>query len=72
MLSVGCRRSAIQARLDESAAIMDSLPDSAFAILKSINPKDIGGKRLNAEYALFMSQAQYKNLSTSMMTRLSQ
>ena len=61
MLSVGCRRSAIQARLDESAAIMDSLPDSAFAILKSINPKDIGGKRLNAEYALFMSQAQYKN-----------
>ncbi len=61
MLSVGCRRSAIQARLDESAAIMDTLPDSALAILKSINPKDIGGKRLNAEYALFMSQALYKN-----------
>ncbi len=61
MLSVGCRRSAIQARLDESAAIMDTLPDSALAILKNINPKDIGGKRLNAEYALFMSQALYKN-----------
>lgn len=61
LLSAGCGRLAVVSRLDKAVAIMDSLPDSALAILRNINPKDIKGSRLNAEYALFMSQALYKN-----------
>ena len=47
--------------IDESAAIMDCFPDSALIILQEIDSNEISGDRLKADYALFMSQALYKN-----------
>ncbi len=61
ILLSGCRQLAVRSLIDESASIMDSLPDSALKILQNINPDEISGERLKADYALFMSQALYKN-----------
>ncbi|MDE6190918.1 MAG: hypothetical protein K2G47_04760 [Muribaculum sp.] len=55
------RDKAAIARLDSADSLMESQPDSALCILKSINRDIITGNETKARYALLMSQALDKN-----------
>ena len=57
----GCGGSYVNARLDITESLMESRPDSALAILDSINPSGLNGKSRKARYALLRSMALDKN-----------
>lgn len=60
----GCTNSKIVEELERADELITNQPDSAFAIIKSINPDDIHGRADRAFYALLYTQAQYKNYET--------
>lgn len=57
---VGCS-GAPDRTLYEAEAVMTEHPDSALALLRSLNPGEIRGKSSRALYALLFTQAQFKN-----------
>lgn len=57
---VGCS-GAPDPTLYEAEAVMTEHPDSALALLRSLNPGEIRGKSSRALYALLFTQAQFKN-----------
>lgn len=59
----GCsgRRTGAWARMDKAEAIIESYPDSAFALLKTIDTVSLGDAEERARYALLMSMALDKN-----------
>lgn len=57
----GCGGSYVNGRLDIAESLMESRPDSALAVLDSINPSDLNGKSRKARYALLRSMALDKN-----------
>ncbi len=58
LAAAACSR---DARLDTAAALMYPAPDSAMAVLGSIDPAGLRSDALRARYALLYSQAQNKN-----------
>ncbi|MDE6334188.1 MAG: hypothetical protein K2L77_06025, partial [Muribaculaceae bacterium] len=58
LLSAACGH---DSRLDTAAALMYPAPDSAMALLDSIDPASLHGEHEHARYALLYSQAQNKN-----------
>lgn len=62
VLSVACsRNNDIDNALSHAESVMEDYPDSALAILDTINPASLSGGRQNALYALLITQARYKN-----------
>ena len=57
----GCTSTKVKEELVRVEELMSNHPDSAFTIIKSINPDDIRGRADRAFYALLYTQAQYKN-----------
>lgn len=51
----------ISAMLSDAESLMELQPDSALAILESLNPDTLGPRNLRARYALLLSQAHDKN-----------
>ena len=51
-------------QLLKADSLMQLRPDSALNILKSISPKKLSTRADNAYYALLLTQAQDKNLTT--------
>lgn len=47
--------------LDSACMLMDEQPDSSLNILLSINPSDIKSEYLQAQYALYLTQAKHYN-----------
>ena len=60
MLS-GCVEPTPDRRLLRAEGLIDSLPDSALAILSAIEPSTVNGKRNTALYGLLLTQARHKN-----------
>ena len=60
-LLLGCTNPQITAELEKVDELMSNHPDSAYALIRSINPDDIHGRDDRALYALLYTQAQYKN-----------
>ena len=60
MLS-GCVEPTPDRRLLRAEGLIDSLPDSALAILSAIEPSTVDGKRNTALYGLLLTQARHKN-----------
>ncbi|MDE6551537.1 MAG: hypothetical protein K2K98_01040 [Muribaculaceae bacterium] len=59
---VGCgSNSSVSNGLDVAESLMESRPDSALAVLDSIDASDLKGKSQKARYALLMSMALDKN-----------
>ena len=62
LLPVSCSRSgAAIAEMERAEALMDSLPDSALAVMRSIDPRRLHGPEARALYALTMSRALDRN-----------
>lgn len=62
LLPVSCSRSgAAIAEMERAEALMDSLPDSALAIMRGIDPRSLHGSEARALYALTMSRALDRN-----------
>ena len=60
---VGCGvPSSVNGRMDVAEVLMESSPDSALAILDSVDVSAIGGKSDKARYALLKSMALDKNI----------
>lgn len=59
-LAGGCGSRAADRSLDAAESLMDSLPDSALAILRNIDGSALGGER-RARHALLLSQAYDKS-----------
>ena len=51
----------IQQQIEAAVNVMDEKPDSALSILDSINPSEIKSEKLFARYAIYLTQARYKN-----------
>lgn len=64
-LIAGCTPRTIIEKLDRAEHIMNSQPDSALYLLKTIENSDLYGKEDNARYALLYSQALDKNVIDS-------
>ncbi|CDN30696.1 TPR-repeat-containing protein [Mucinivorans hirudinis] len=60
-LLLGCTNPQITAELEKVDELMSNHPDSAYALIRSINPDDIHGRADKAFYALLYTQAQYKS-----------
>ncbi|MGN0213730.1 MAG: hypothetical protein ACI4AH_02845 [Muribaculaceae bacterium] len=58
---VSCGNSEISDTLSQAESVMDEQPDSALALLKQIDGKQISSDSQNARYALLYSQALDKN-----------
>ena len=56
---VGCSRK-VDSRLVLADSLVENRPDSAYVILRSINPDSLSGGENRALYSLLMSQAMYK------------
>ena len=56
---VGCSRK-FDSRLVLADSLVENRPDSAYVILRSINPDSLSGGENRALYSLLMSQAMYK------------
>lgn len=61
LMVFGCTSPKIKAELARVDELMNVHPDSAFTMIKSIDPDDIYGRADGALYALLYTQAQYKN-----------
>lgn len=61
VLVFGCTNHKINRELNRVDELMNVHPDSAYTIIKSINPDDIYVRADKAFYALLYTQAQYKN-----------
>ncbi len=62
LLPVSCSRSgAAIAEMERAEALMDSLPDSALAVMRGIAPRTLHGSEARALYALTMSRALDRN-----------
>lgn len=62
LLGASCTRSgAAIAEMERAEAFMDSLPDSALAIMRGIDPRSLQGSEARALYALTMSRALDRN-----------
>lgn len=61
VLVFGCTNHKINRELNRVDELMNVHPDSAFTMIKSIDPDDIYGRADGALYALLYTQAQYKN-----------
>lgn len=61
VLSFPCCTHYADSRLVRADSLMNTHPDSAYAILKSIKPASLQDKEGKAYYALLYTQAQYKN-----------
>lgn len=62
LLPVSCSRSgAAIAEMERAEALMDSLPDSALAVMRGIDPRRLHGPEARALYALTMSRALDRN-----------
>ena len=64
ILPAGCASRASQRAMDRAEALMDSLPDSALAILRAIDPAALASPfsdEPRARHALLLSQALDKN-----------
>ena len=59
----GCSREddAIQATLDNAERLMEDAPDSALAMMESIDPASLKTDRGHALHALLLARARYKN-----------
>lgn len=56
---VGCSRK-VDSRLVLADSLVENRPDSAYVILRSVNPDSLSGGENRALYSLLMSQAMYK------------
>lgn len=62
LLPVSCSRSgAAIAEMERAEALMDSLPDSALAVMRDIDHRSLHGSEARALYALTMSRALDRN-----------
>ena len=62
LLPVSCSRSGRAiAEMERAEALMDSLPDSALAVMRGIDPRSLHGSEARALYALTMSRALDRN-----------
>lgn len=61
ILVSSCNRNTALKVLKDAEKCMDNAPDSAYAILKGIDIKNMDSKCMQAKYALLMSQALDKN-----------
>ncbi|MDD2960608.1 MAG: hypothetical protein PHR45_00805 [Muribaculaceae bacterium] len=59
-----CSKTAIDSRLISSDSIINEYPDSAFAILSSINSDSLKDNNNRALFALLLTQAKYRNYDT--------
>lgn len=59
--SCSCQPSGIDATLAEAERLMDARPDSALALVESIDPSAIHSRSTRALHALLLTQAQFKN-----------
>ena len=64
LLVFGCTSPKTVVELEQADELMSNHPDSAYALIRSINPDDIHGRADRAFYALLYTQAQYKNYET--------
>lgn len=60
LLVVSCEN-VVTGRLNQAEDLLSSRPDSALALLGTINPKDLNTEPEEARYALLMSAALDKN-----------
>ena len=61
VLLAGCGNRDIRSRLDMAESYMQTRPDSALAIIRSIDTTSLGAQRLKARYALLHAMALDKN-----------
>ncbi|MBP3589052.1 MAG: hypothetical protein J6J61_00615, partial [Muribaculaceae bacterium] len=62
LLPVSCSRSgAAIAEMERAEVLMDSLSDSALAVMRGIDPRRLHGSEARALYALTMSRALDRN-----------
>lgn len=59
--SCSCQPSGINATLAEAERLMDARPDSALALVESVDPSAIHSRSTRALHALLLTQAQFKN-----------
>lgn len=59
--SCSCQPSGIDATLAEAERLMDARPDSALALVESVDPSAIHSRSTRALHALLLTQAQFKN-----------
>lgn len=59
--SCSCQPSGIDATLTEAERLMDVRPDSALALVESVDPSAIHSRSTRALHALLLTQAQFKN-----------
>lgn len=59
--SCSCQPSGIDATLAEAERLMDVRPDSALALVESVDPSAIHSRSTRALHALLLTQAQFKN-----------
>ncbi len=58
---MACARDIDAERLSRAEAVMESCPDSALAILDSIDTNALSSESSRAKYALLLTQAEVKN-----------
>ncbi len=61
LLLAACTDTLTLSRLERAQRVMDSRPDSALAILDSINPDSLTSTEHKARYAVLAAQASFKN-----------
>lgn len=59
--SCSCQPSGIDATLAEAERLMDARPDSALALVESVDPSVIHSRSTRALHALLLTQAKFKN-----------
>lgn len=64
LLMCGCGGSHADPQLVLADSLMTSAPDSAYTVLKAIDPKSLSDSHNRAYYALLFTQAQYKALDS--------